>query len=238
MSSELIKREDSPASVLEIIQQAVATKQDVETLRGLFELQRDFMRMQAEQAFHAAMARLQAKLPQVNKYGVGKNSKFAKLEDIDTIIRPLLAEEGFSFSFDEEGHSEKTLTFIAKLSHQQGHSETKRLTVPIDAAAKNREGNAVRPAIQDTGSTVSYARRYLIKMHLNLIETNEDTDGNPTKKITDQQALDIEAMLTEVKGDRAGFLKYMGVESIADILERDHKKAIESLNAKRRSMNK
>jgi hypothetical protein len=238
MSSELVKREDSPASVLEIIQQAVATKQDVETLRGLFELQRDFMRMQAEQSFHAAMARLQAKLPQINKYGQGKNSKFAKLEDIDTIIRPLLAEEGFSFSFDEESHTEKTLTFIAKISHSQGHSEVKRLTVPIDAAAKNRDGNAVRPAIQDAGSTVSYARRYLIKMHLNIIETNEDTDGNPTKTITPDQALDIEAMLAEVKGDRAGFLKYMGVDSIDQILERDHKKAIESLNAKRRSMNK
>lgn len=238
MSGDLIRRTDSPTSVLEIIQQAVATKQDVETLRGLFELQRDFMRMQAEQAFHAAMARLQAKLPQVNKYGVGKNSKFAKLEDIDRIIRPLLAEEGFSFSFDEEAHSEKTITFVAKISHQQGHSEVKRLTVPIDAAAKNREGNAVRPAIQDAGSTVSYARRYLIKMHLNIIETNEDTDGNPTKTISPEQAADIEAMLQEVKGDRAGFLKYMGVAAIGEILERDHKKAIESLNAKRRMMSK
>lgn len=236
MSSELVRRDDPP-SVLDIIAQAVASKQDVETLRGLFELQRDFMRMTAEQAFNAAMARLQAKLPQINKYGQGKNSKFAKLEDIDTIIRPLLAEEGFSFSFDEESHTEKTLTFSAKISHQQGHSEVKRLTVPIDAAATNREGRSVRPGIQDTGSTVTYARRYLLKMHLNIVETNEDTDGNPTKTISQDQALDIEAALAEVKGDRAGFLKYMNVDSIDQILERDHGKAIKALEAKRHTMN-
>src|SRR5678815_4385090 len=95
----LEKREPS---VLDLIQQALASKQDVETLRGLLELQKDFMRMQAEQAYIAAMVRLQSKIPQIDKYGQGKNSKFAKLEDIDAIIRPLLAEEGFSFSFDEE----------------------------------------------------------------------------------------------------------------------------------------
>lgn len=238
MSSELIKHESTPVNVLEIIQQAVATKQDVETLRGLFELQKDFMKMQAEQAFHAAMARLQAKIPQINKLGQGKNNKFAKLEDIDTIIRPLLAEEGFSFSFDEENHTDKTITFIAKISHQQGHSEVKRLTVPVDAAAKNREGNAVRPAIQDAGSTVSYARRYLIKMHLNIIECLEDTDGEPAKPITQDQALDIEAAITELAADRDGFLKYMGVASIGEILARDHGKAMAALNAKRRSKGK
>lgn len=242
MSTEPIEREGQlitrPANVLEIIQQAVASKQDVETLRGLFELQKDFMKMQAEQAFHAAMARLQAKLPQVNKYGQGKNSKYAKLEDIDVIIRPLLAEEGFSFSFDEEAHSEKTITFLAKISHQQGHFEVKRLTVPIDTASKNREGNSIRPAIQDAGSTVSYARRYLIKMHLNLIETNEDTDGEDRTVITKEEAVDIEAMLQEVKGDKAGFLRFMGVDSLGDILKRDHKKAIEALQSKRRSVNK
>lgn len=231
---QLVRREDSPASVLETIQHAVASGASVETLRGLFELQRDFMHMQAEQKFHAAMARLQAKIPQINKWGKGKNSKYAKLEDIDTIIRPMLAEEEFSFSFDEESSTDRTITFIAKLSHAAGHSETKRLTVPIDAAARNSSGVSIRPAIQDAGSTVSYARRYLIKMHLNIIETDEDTDGESLKTITEQQALDIEAMLTEVKADRAGFLRYMGVANIADILLRDHGKAIESLNAKRR----
>lgn len=238
MANELVKRE-TPQNVLDVLQHAIDTKPDIATLRGLFELQKDFMKMQAEQVFHSAMARLQAKIPQINKYGQAKNSKFAKLEDIDIIIRPLLAEFGFSFSFDEESHTEKTVTFLAKLSHEDGHSEIKRLTVPIDAAAKNREGQSIRPAIQDAGSTVSYARRYLIKMHLNLIEADEDTNGESRKKISDEQAKDIEAMLSDFGADsRVGFLRYMGVAGVSDIMESDLKKAIESINAKRRSMSK
>lgn len=238
MSNELVKRE-TPANVLEVLQHAIEAKPDIAVLRGLFELQKDFMKMQAEQTFNSAMARLQAEIPQVNKYGQGKNNKYAKLEDIDVIIRPLLAKFGFSFSFDEESHTDKTVTFLAKISHEDGHSEIKRLTVPVDAAASNSMGKSIRPAIQDAGSTVSYARRYLIKMHLNLIETDEDTDGESRKKIGDDQAKDIEAMLQDFGAEsKSGFLRYMGVESVSDILEVDLKKAIESINAKRRSMGK
>ena len=105
----------------------------------------------------------------MEKYGQAKNSKFAKLEDIDVVIRPLLAEEGFSLALDEEAHTDKTVTFVMTMSHREGHSEAKRMTVPIDAAAMNREGRSIRPAIQDAGSTVTYARRYLLKMHLNIV---------------------------------------------------------------------
>lgn len=222
-----------PGNVLEILQQAVAMKPDIATLRGLFELQKDFMKMQAEQAYHEAMARLQAKMPQINKAGQAKNSKFAKLEDIDVIIRPLLAEEGFAFSFDEEGHTDKTVTFAGKISHAMGHSETKRLTVPIDSAGTNREGRAIRPAIQDAGSTVSYARRYLIKMHLNLIERDEDTDGESKKQITEDQAKDLHAALDEVKMDVPRFLLYMQVGAVSEILAVDYRKALNAIEVKR-----
>lgn len=208
----------------------------MERLVGLYE------RITAEQkktAFMAAMARLQEKLPQIDKYGQGKNSKFAKLEDIDAVVRPMLAEEGFSLSFDEESHTDKTITFVAWLSHRDGHREPRRLTVPIDAAARNSQGNSVRPAIQDAGSTVSYARRYLIKMHLNIIEKDEDNDGaGPVKVISDEQVKDIEAAIHELKMDRGRFLLFMGVGDVCEILERDLKKAGNAIDVQRRSIKK
>lgn len=231
----LAKPETSALSVLDIIQQAIASKQDVETLRGLFELQRDFMKTQAEQAFNAAMARLQAKLPQIDKYGRGKNSRYAKLEDIDTIIRPLLAEEGFSFSFDEESHSDKSMTFLAKLSHKQGHSELKRLTLPIDASATNQTGKSIRPAIQDAGSTVSYARRYLISMHLNLITRDEDTDGEDNRVISQEQAREINTLIVDSGSDMGKFLRQIaGAEAIEAIRTRDFRRIVEVLEERKR----
>lgn len=227
-----------PTSVLDIIAQAVATKQDVEVLRGLLDLQKDFLRMQAETSFNAAMARLQAKIPQINKDGrivVGnvERSRYARLEDIDVAIRPLLAEEGFSFSFDEEEYSENRVRYAATLAHKDGHSVVKRMSVPVDKAAVGQRG-PVRTAIQDAGSTSSYVRRYLIKMHLNLVERGEDIDGNDLKTIDEEQQVNLKALAEEVKADLPRFLKFMGVDSLAEILESDYKKAVNALEAKRK----
>src|SRR5439155_14339519 len=123
-------------SLLEIISRAVADpRMDVEKMERLFALHE---RMQAEErrkAFMAGLARLQAKLPQIRKDGrivVGgqERSRYARIEDIDAAIRPLLADEGFAFTFDEEAHSENEPRFIAVLSHREGHSEVKRRTFP------------------------------------------------------------------------------------------------------------
>ncbi len=225
-----------PTSLIHAIAQAVADPRcDVDKMRALFELQKDILAEEHRIAFNAALARLQAKLPPINKYGQGKNSKFAKLQDIDIVVRPLLGEEGFSLVFDEESCTEKTTTFVMTMKHEAGHQETKRLTVPIDAAAKNRDGNSVRPAIQDMGSTVSYARRYLYKMHLNIIETDEDTDGEPSKRITDEQAKDLAAALSATTLDKGKFFLYMAVGGFDEILERDLKKASNAIDYARRN---
>lgn len=225
-------------TMLEIISNMVNTpgKVDVEALHRLLDFQERIEKRDAEREFIHAFNRLQAELPVIAKNG--KNEKTGKsyvlYEDAMKELQPLLTTHGFTVSFDEEEVTAAGIRFVLKLKHTGGHSELTRRTFPTDVASKNRDGISIRPAIQDAGSTSQYAKRYLLFQALNLVATDEDTDGESRKKITEQQALDIEAMLTEVKGDRAGFLKYMGVESIADILERDHRKAIESLQAKRR----
>jgi hypothetical protein len=188
---------------------------------------------QQKTAFMAAMSRLQAKLPQINKDGRivvkgTERSRYARIEDIDLAIRPLLAEEGFAFSFDSDSSDAKMFRLSAKLSHSSGHSETKWLTLPLDSSE-------YRTTVQSIGSTLSYGKRYLIKMHLNIVERLEDDDGNGgASAITADQAKDIDAMIGEVKADKERFLKYMGVDSIESILARDHLKAIQALEAKRR----
>src|SRR5262245_2059092 len=120
------------AALLDVIARiAMDPRADVEKLERLLAMQERVMADTRKTAFMAAMARLHGKLPQIGKHGQAKNSKFAKLEDIDVAVRPLLAEEGFSFSFNEELHTEKSVTFVAVLAHREGHADTKRLTVPI-----------------------------------------------------------------------------------------------------------
>ncbi len=229
----MVKPSDEATNLLQVISQAVADpRMDVEKMKALLDMHERIMKDQRQVAFAAAMTRLQAKLPSMKKHGVAKNSKYARLEDIHVVIKPLLAEEGFSFSFDEESCTDKTQTFIAKLSHREGHSETKRLTVAIDTAATNRDGRSVRPAIQDNGSTVSYARRYLIKMHLDIVEEDEDTNGESLKPITDEQTKDLIAMVNEAGMDKDRFLVYMQVGEFKDILAKDWQKALTAVRAK------
>lgn len=225
-----------PTDLLTAIAKAAANPAvSVDKMERLFAMHQQIVKDNARVAFADALNKLQAELPQMEKHGKAKNSRFAKLEDIDTIVRPFLAKAGFSFSFDEEAHTEKTITFIATLTHKDGHSEAKRLTVPIDVASKNREGVSIRPAIQDAGSTVSYARRYLIKMHLNIIEKDEDTDGESLTPITEDQVRDLEIQLKDTKSDVAGFLRFMGYDKLSDIRVKDLKKAQMAIDEKKRS---
>ena len=225
----------TPTSLLAVIAQAVADPRiDVEKMSKLLDMHERIVTEQRKSEFMAAMSRLQAKLPQIRKDGriVVKGverSRFARIEDIDICIRPLLAEEGFAFSFDTDSSDAKMFKISCKLSHRDGHSETKFLTLPIDA-------NEYRSNVQSIGSTVAYGKRQLIKMWLNLVEKGEDDGGQGGSKLIDaQQVATIDTLIKEVGADKSRFLKYMGCEKTSGILSRDFQKAMNSIETKRRA---
>src|SRR5262245_23489659 len=120
---------------------------DPEKMSRILDMHERILADQRRTAFMAALSRLQAKLPQIAREGTitstggRERSKYAKLEDIDTIIRPLLADEGFAFTFDEEEILEGgKVRFVGVLSHAEGHAESKRLTLPVDKAAIGFKG--------------------------------------------------------------------------------------------------
>ena len=206
----------------------------VETMERLVALSERMMENRRKQAFAEAMARLQAKLPQITKEGRivvkgTERSRYARLEDIDIAIRPLLAEEGFSFSFDSDSSDAKLFKLSAKLSHREGHSETKFLTLPIDASD-------YRSSVQSIGSTVSYGKRQLIKMHLNLIERDEDSDGTNPAFISEEHLRDIETGLADTKSNVPAFLKHFGIADLKELPEREYGAAMQAIATKRRGM--
>jgi len=204
---------------------------DVEKMKALLDVQERLLKKQAEDAFNAAMSKLQPKLPQIDKNGAivvrGQiRSRYARLEDIDVAIRPLLARHGFAFSFDSDSSDGKQFKVTAKLSHEIGHSETKTILLPLDASD-------FRSGVQSVGSTISYAKRQLIKMHLNIVERGEDTDGTNVAYISPDQVKDLEALISEVKADKARFLEYMGVNAVPEIPVKSYKEAVMALEKKR-----
>lgn len=226
---------DDPKNLLDAIGRAVADpRMDVEKMSKLFDLHQRIVADQRAQSFKAALARLQASVPMIDKDARVLNAdgslryRYSKVETIHEILQPLLAAEGFAIAFNEEENLARAeRRYSCTLSHRDGHSETKYKTLPLDSSGHKNP-------IQSEGSTTSYARRYLIKMHLNIVEKGEDDDGSGgAEKISMDEALNIQALLEEVKANKARFLTFMGVAKIEDILRRDYKKAITAIEERR-----
>lgn len=140
----------------------------LDALAGIYERME---KGRAKQAFARAMAEMQPKLPAVGKGGQNKhlNSNYARLEDIQAAVRPLLSEHGFSYRWIcETGEHEINVTCI--VTHREGHSESDSLPLPvIDQKGTNR--------LQQHGVTVSYGKRYTLCNVLGVQLGGEDTDG-------------------------------------------------------------
>ncbi len=223
-------------SMLSIIAQA-ATNPDVniDKMERLLAMAQTIRKEEREAAFARDLNALQAEIPQIEKAGiilakdkVTVRSRYSLIEDVDIVIRPLLKKYGFSVSFNEEAVSGDNYTISCKLLHKEGHSDTKRITLPLDK-------NEFRTRIQDRGSTESFAHRKLLFMHLNIVQRGKDNDGQGgDEKISEEQERDLIAIMEEVNQDKAKFFKFFGIEKVSDLPAKEFAGAIRDLERKRR----
>jgi len=220
------------AQMFQALAGAVADpRMDPEKMKALLDQQERLLKWQAEEAFNKAMSRLQPKLPQIDKNGAivvkgAIRSRYSRLEDIDAAVRPLLARHGFSLAFDSESKDGKQFLITCELSHEAGHKRTRSVLLPLDASD-------FRSGVQSVGSTLTYGRRQLLKLQLNLVERGEDLDGTSLAYISPEQVKDLDALINEVNADKKRFLAYLGVNSLEEIAERDYKTAVANLERKR-----
>lgn len=189
---------------------------DVAKMESLLNMQERLMKMRAEQLFNAALCDLQAEVPRVSKLGQILNkgvvqSTFARYEDIDKAVRPLMNAHGFAISFDTPKTQGGLMEFTAELRHREGHKKDYHLSLPVDSSgAKN--------GTQGAGSTYSYAKRYLLCNILNIITEGQDNDGNgPEPTITEDQLRTLETLIRDAKSDIKKVLAFAGVDSLKDV---------------------
>ena len=132
----------------------------------------------AQRAYNAAMAKAQASMPTVRKSKKNDHTRstYADLSDIEEQAMPVAYANGFSVSFTPAGADERgNLLIDWCLMHEGGHTRTGQAGFPLDAAGS--QGKANKTGIQAMGSTMTYARRYLLCNLFN-IATDDDVDGN------------------------------------------------------------
>lgn len=183
---------DNTAAVSQMIEviERVAMNPDVDVIKmeKLLDMQERILDRQAQQEFDIAMANMQPNLPIVEKRGIiynkdGKTirSKYAKFEDINREVKPILSQYGFSmtFSVNQEGNE---ISVLGILAHKSGHRETTTIILGPDVS-----GN--KNPVQAVASSVSYGKRYVMSALLNLVFHDEDDDGENAVAFVNEREL-------------------------------------------------
>ncbi len=223
-----------PLTTIEMLTSAAQKSGTAEAVQ-LFELLERAEKRQAEKDFIAAFARL--KFPPIAKSKKGHTSKYAAFDDIQEVIDPILAAEGFTLTYSSGAANAKgEIPTFGLLSHSGGHSQRGEIWLPSDGVA-TKSGGMNMNALQAVGSSTSYGQRYVAKMMLNLRFVGSDDDGNATSQIRPDQVENIRNLIKEAGLDPAGetkFLETIGYKSISDIQKAAYHTAVSLLTAKRR----
>jgi hypothetical protein len=158
----------------------------------------------------------------------GKTHTYALWEDINEIIKPILAEHGFALTF-RTGRDQDQILVTGVLSHKDGHKEETTMHLPVDLT-----GN--KNAVQAIGSSTSYGKRYVAQALLNLTSRGEDDDGQSAgsgPSISDDQIKHLEALITETHADREKYLAYLDVDHLASLPASRFEQAVAALEVRR-----
>ncbi|MEG9524276.1 MAG: ERF family protein [Hyphomicrobiales bacterium] len=232
------------AAVLSIIERMARDPNiDPDRVERFLVMAREDRAERARIAFNAAMSACQAELPRVLRDAKNSHSgaAYARLESIAKATAPIIARHGFSLSFDTEaspiqGH----LRVKCTCAHEAGHERAYHLDLPPDTAGA--QGKANKTPIQGIGSTITYARRYLVLQVFNIALTNDphDTDGAPASGgnddvIDDEQADVLRKLITEHKVNIDQFTRFFGIESVPDLPAARFEEAVRLINQRARN---
>ncbi len=221
---------------MDMIDRAVQSGANVETLGKLMELQERWDRNQARKAFDEAMSAAKAEIPVIFKNrevdftsAKGRtNYRHEDLAGIARVVDPILTKHGLSYRYRTSSVPSEPVTVTCIVTHRLGHSEENTLS-----AGRDESGN--KNSIQAVGSTITYLQRYSLKAALGLSASNDDDAKTAAMGETvDTEQIDkLRSLIVEVAADIPKFCKYMKVEKIDDIAAKDFKRAVSALEAKR-----
>lgn len=178
---------------------------DLHKFESLLRLQREAEQEQARRAFNADMAEVQNEIGDIARSGKNPsfNNPYAKLEDLDREARPIYTGHGFSVRYGSALSSPNAppllpgnMRMVLIISHRNGFIEEHHLDGPLDT----QSGARARTAIQAVGSTVTYLRRYLLQMVLNLVPAGDpsDDDGDGQRR---REAINREVPMPQPAGN-------------------------------------
>lgn len=219
---------------LMLIEAAITRGLDPEQLGKLFELQERWEKNEAKRSYAEAMTAAQAEMRPVvrGRTNEQQRSKYAALEDIHDVIKPIWLKHGFTLSYgsDQSPYPEH-YRVTCECLHEGGHSTHHVLDGPPDE--KGIKGNANKTPIQAMTSTVTYLRRSLAVMIFDVTLVGTDHDGQRSVAvITEEQAIQIQEWIDSKNVNPVKFLAWAGVAELRQLPASMYQQAIDFLKRK------
>jgi hypothetical protein len=209
---------------------------DVDKMTKLYDIRDRELARCAKQAFATAMAEFKKNPPKILKdkhveFTTGKGVTaydHATLGNVCAQVINALAAVEISHRWDLD-QRDNCVTVTCVLTHAEGHeTRTPFIAGRDDTGSKNN--------IQAIGSAVTYAQRYTLLAAVGLAAENDD-DGRgagPTiELVSDEQAANLQALITEVSANKTSFLAYFKADRIADVPADRYSEAVRMLERKR-----
>lgn len=184
MANDITTIDDRPRPPMEVMFQSLVElakdpSVDAGKMTSLVELQMKMMDYSKQEEFNKSKIAALQEMPSITKRGEilnkerGVQSRFSKFEDINKVVKPILARHNLAISFNVN-HNSQAVTVQPILSHTNGHVEKGgEMSLPLDTQGSKN-------GTQGAGSSTSYGKRYTMVAMLNLIEDGTDTDGYET----------------------------------------------------------
>lgn len=213
-----------------------------EKLQVIVNMQKAIMEDVRREAFQAAFALMAPELPKINKRGFvelikadGKkvgSYRYMKYEDMDDITRPIMFRHGFSLSFSTFIMDGKNV-LRGKLMHTGGHFEVSELALPLDTGPG-------RNPLQASGSTLSYEKRYIAELLMNIVRKGEDDDGVAfgLALLTPEQVASLINLLSDTGTNTETFLQMFVTDAtkLEEIPQRDYARLKNALEQKAQAL--
>lgn len=228
------------ASLMEVITRAASDPAvDIDKLERLIAMQERIEARNAKAAFLEAKIAMRPHLPSIDMRGrivikdknsgeITQETPFAKFEDIQLVIEPILTEHGFDLSFKNGLSEEGKVRVTTILTHRDGHSEDTYFDLPHDSSGSKN-------SVQAVGSSTSYAKRYGVVSILNLRVAGQDDDGETAiAEMPDDEWAKLVQLLEATKTNADVMLKALGIKApnIKTLNEKQYATVIDALNRK------
>lgn len=229
-SQEVAEVRDISGGLLDVIARAARDPAvDVEKMERLLEMHDRVQARQAKMAFIEAKRAMRPDLPIITQKGhivirdksnpnkILQDTAFARFEDINEEVMPIVTRHGFDLSFRNATAPDGKVRVYTILTHSDGHSEETYFDLPHDSSGSKN-------SVQAIGSSTSYAKRYGLLSILNITTMGEDDNGkaaDPPKTLTPDQVQKMQAR-ADLKGiSAAAVCKLAKADSIPEILAKN-----------------